>query len=134
MPGRSGLRSSPDRTDPSPGRRPHRSSLVRRRPPSLPRPRRRDQKARRAPQMATPNCTHRLTTVVGSATEEYGAFNISLINDLPLFIDPFLLFNSSNEQYQKLHSEIIRYMLFLRDRSAAVNLSARLLGSWFVFT
>jgi hypothetical protein len=28
--------------------------------------------------------------------EEYGAFNISLVNDLPLFIDPFLLFNSQN--------------------------------------
>ena len=23
--------------------------------------------------------------------EKYGAFNVSLINDLPLFIDPFLL-------------------------------------------
>lgn len=27
--------------------------------------------------------------------EKYGAFNISLINDFPLFIDPFLLFNSN---------------------------------------
>ena len=26
--------------------------------------------------------------------ENYGAFNISLINDVPLFIDPFLLFGS----------------------------------------
>ena len=26
--------------------------------------------------------------------DEYGAFNISLINDMPLFIDPFLLFYS----------------------------------------
>ncbi|MBB7505327.1 hypothetical protein HEM55_023090, partial [Escherichia coli] len=33
--------------------------------------------------------------------KEYGAFNISLINDLPLFIDPFLLFN--NEKYIDLH-------------------------------
>jgi len=31
------------------------------------------------------------------AIEEYGAFNISLINDLPLFIDPFLLFNSDKK-------------------------------------
>lgn len=29
--------------------------------------------------------------------DEYGAINISLINDLPLFIDPFLLFNSEKE-------------------------------------
>ena len=35
-----------------------------------------------------------------SAIEEYGAFNISLINDLPLFIDPFLLFNSKKQEYQ----------------------------------
>lgn len=26
--------------------------------------------------------------------EEFGAFDISLINDLPLFIDPFLLFTA----------------------------------------
>lgn len=26
---------------------------------------------------------------------EYGAFNISLINDLPLFIDPFFIFIKS---------------------------------------
>ena len=26
--------------------------------------------------------------------EEYGAFNISVVNDLPLLIDPFLIFNS----------------------------------------
>ena len=29
--------------------------------------------------------------------EEYGAFNISLVNDLPLFIDPFLLYASKKE-------------------------------------
>jgi hypothetical protein len=39
--------------------------------------------------------------------EEYGAFDVSLINDLPLFVDPFLLFNSENQTYQELHAEII---------------------------
>lgn len=39
--------------------------------------------------------------------ESYGAFNISLINDLPLFVDPFLLFNSENKTYQELHRKII---------------------------
>lgn len=34
--------------------------------------------------------------------ETYGAFNISLINDLPLFIDPFLLFGSKEGEYQML--------------------------------
>jgi hypothetical protein len=38
--------------------------------------------------------------------DNYGAFNVSLINDLPLFIDPFLLFNSTKPEYQKLHSDI----------------------------
>jgi hypothetical protein len=28
--------------------------------------------------------------------ERHGAFNISLLADLPLFVDPFLLFNSRN--------------------------------------
>ena len=31
-----------------------------------------------------------------SILEEYGAMNISLINDFPLFIDPFLLYASRN--------------------------------------
>ena len=47
--------------------------------------------------------------------EEYGAINISLINDLPLFIDPFLLFNSENPDFQKIHKEMIDYLLFLQD-------------------
>ena len=37
--------------------------------------------------------------------ESYGAVNISLINDLPLFIDPFLLFNSTDSEYQKIQKE-----------------------------
>ena len=28
------------------------------------------------------------------ALRSYGAFDVSLINDLPLFVDPFLLFHS----------------------------------------
>jgi len=48
---------------------------------------------------------------------DYGAFNISLITDLPLFIDPFLLFNSDDEQYQRLHAQIIDYVVFLKNES-----------------
>ncbi len=51
--------------------------------------------------------------------DAYGAFNISLLNDLPLFIDPFLLFN--NPKYVNLHDEIIRYMVFLRNRALAAG-------------
>lgn len=54
--------------------------------------------------------------------ESYGAFNISLVTDLPLFVDPFLLFNSSNKQYQELHEEIIRYLKFLKDNATAEEL------------
>ena len=32
--------------------------------------------------------------VAPEVLESYGALNISLINDLPLFVDPFLLFDS----------------------------------------
>ena len=48
--------------------------------------------------------------VAPSTLEEYGAFDVSLVSDLPLFVDPFLLFNSDNPVYQSLHEEIIRYM------------------------
>jgi len=65
--------------------------------------------------------------------EQYGAFNISLINDLPLFIDPFLLFNSTNPDYQRLHNEILRYVAFLRDRSLEKSVNEGLLKSWFCF-
>lgn len=66
--------------------------------------------------------------------EDYGALNISLINDLPLFIDPFLLFNSDDATYQSLHAAIIRYLTFLRDKATpAVNLHSGLLEAWFTF-
>lgn len=64
--------------------------------------------------------------------EEYGAFDISLINDLPLFIDPFLLFNSSKEEYQNLHNNIISYMMFLKEKSKT-PLSQGLVKAWFHF-
>jgi hypothetical protein len=41
--------------------------------------------------------------------ERYGAFNVSLIADLPLFIDPFLLFNSAKPAYQQLHALVIDF-------------------------
>lgn len=64
----------------------------------------------------------------------YGAFNVSLINDLPLFIDPFLLFDSEEERYKELHDGIIKYVKFLRDVSAADQSVARgLMDHWFRF-
>lgn len=63
----------------------------------------------------------------------FGAFNVSLINDLPLFIDPFLLFDSDKSAYNKLHEEIIRYVKFLRDVSADNSIQKGLLDYWFRF-
>jgi hypothetical protein len=65
--------------------------------------------------------------------EKYGAFNISLINDLPVFIDPFLIFNSKDPEYQQLHEEIIRYVRFLRAKSLQKNVNDGLLKAWFHF-
>ncbi len=74
--------------------------------------------------------------VTPEVLEEYGALKISLmlINDLPLFIDPFLLFNSKKEEYQRLHEQMIQYVRFLRDKSVAGNIDEGLLTSWFMFS
>lgn len=62
-----------------------------------------------------------------------GAFNISLVNDLPLFIDPFLLFNSEKPEYRHLHDEMIRYVRFLRDKAAAGSLDEAVIAAWCMF-
>lgn len=64
--------------------------------------------------------------------EDYGAFDISLASDLPLFIDPFLLFNSQKPDYRDLHEGVIRYLVFLRDR-ATPDLDPGLIKSWYMF-
>ena len=65
--------------------------------------------------------------------EEYGAFNISLLVDLPLFIDPFLLFNSEKPEYQTLHQQIIDYLKFLRDSSEGPTTPKGLLRARYCF-
>lgn len=65
--------------------------------------------------------------------EASGALDISLVADLPLFIDPFLLFHSEKPEYLELHKEIIRYLLFLRDETVAGNVNDGLLKAWFYF-
>lgn len=67
--------------------------------------------------------------------ESYGAVNISLINDIPLFIDPFLLFNSERSDYQKIHQEMIKYLLFLQKQAEIhTNLTAGMRKAWFSFS
>ncbi len=66
--------------------------------------------------------------------DEYGAINISLINDLPLFIDPFLLFNSEDEDFKKIHQEIIKYILFLQECASQYSeLNKGMIESWYLF-
>jgi hypothetical protein len=67
-----------------------------------------------------------------SDLDKYGAFDISLISDLPLFIDPFLLFQ--NPKYQPLHDLIIDYLKYLRDISVSQVISEGRLRSLFYFS
>lgn len=71
--------------------------------------------------------------ILEDTLEEYGAFNLSLVTDLPLFVDPFLLFDSENVDYQKLHHEMIAYLIFLREKSQSGNLNKGLIDSWYRF-
>jgi len=66
--------------------------------------------------------------------ENYGAFNISLINDLPVFIDPFLLYGSEKTEYTQLHQDILDYLLFLKEKSARGNVTDAEIKSWYKFS
>jgi hypothetical protein len=66
--------------------------------------------------------------------EKHGAFNVSLLTDLPLFIDPFLLFSSEKREYQQLHKEIILYLQFLKAKSENTTVDDALLKAWYCFT
>ncbi|MDX8493235.1 hypothetical protein RFN29_16835 [Mesorhizobium sp. VK22B] len=68
------------------------------------------------------------------AVDDYGAFNVSIINDLPLFIDPFLLFQSTKPEYKALHAEILAYIIFLREQVIAARINKDLIAAWFCFS
>lgn len=65
--------------------------------------------------------------------DSYGAFNIALVNDLPLFVDPFLLFDSEKEEFKSLHHGIIDYLVFVRDRAQAGELTDGAVSQWLFF-
>ncbi len=65
--------------------------------------------------------------------DNYGAFNISLINDLPLFIDPFLLFGSTKPEYQALHNSILEYLTFLKEKAEIGVNQVSQIKSWYLF-
>lgn len=64
---------------------------------------------------------------------DWDYFDVSLINDLPLFVDPFLLFNSEEQELQALHAEIIKYMRFLKGVAESSNVPKGLVSAWFTF-
>lgn len=67
--------------------------------------------------------------------DDYGAVNISLINDIPLFIDPFLMFNSEKTEYRKIHDDIISYLLFLQKQAENHRtLTPGMRKAWFSFS
>ncbi len=68
-----------------------------------------------------------------SLLEEHGALDISLVTDLPLFIDPFLLFNSEKPEYRALHDGLIKYLVFLRDKAQAGVADEPMLRAWYCF-
>lgn len=74
--------------------------------------------------------------IYGVSTDDidsYGAFNISLINDMPLFIDPFLLFSSNKKEYGLLHQQILRYMSFLKEKAEKGITDTGLIKAWYAF-
>lgn len=65
--------------------------------------------------------------------EAYGAVDISLVCDIPLFVDPMLIFNSNKLEYQALHQKIIRYFNFLYQK-AEQGLTKKEINAWFNFS
>lgn len=65
--------------------------------------------------------------------EDYGAINISLLNDIPLFIDPFLLYASDKPEYKVLHENILNYLMFLRGKALEGGVTSVKINRWYRF-
>ncbi len=61
-------------------------------------------------------------------------FDISLVSDLPLFIDPFLVFDSDKPEYQQLHKDVVRYVSFVRNKVVAGNVTSNQEQEWLHFS
>ncbi len=64
--------------------------------------------------------------------DKCGAYDISVVTDTPLFVDPFLLFNSEDDKYQALHEQMLHYLHFLKAK-AHLPLPTGLVQNWFAF-
>ena len=56
-----------------------------------------------------------------SVLDDFGALNLCLASDLPLFIDPFLLFSSDKPEYKALHEKIVNHLIFLKSLAIGEN-------------
>lgn len=71
--------------------------------------------------------------VTTESLDEYGAFNISLDCDTPLYIDPILIFLSKSKEIKNWHSKIINYILFLSQQKHKYGFSKGILNNFFTF-
>ena len=55
--------------------------------------------------------------IARNVIESYGAIDISLVSDIPMFVDPILIFNSAKPEYKELHNNMIKYMYFFSSKS-----------------
>ena len=65
---------------------------------------------------------------------KYGAINPCIAYDLPLFIDPFLIFASDKPEYKELHTRISNYLSFLYKEAKNVRENSGKFNHWFVFS
>ncbi len=64
--------------------------------------------------------------------KKYGAIDISLVADTPLFIDPLLIFSKKNQKYKDLHSQTLKYFIFLYKKAREILTEEEILY-WFGF-
>ena len=70
--------------------------------------------------------------IARNVIESYGAIDISLVSDIPMFVDPILIFNSAKPEYKELHNNMIKYMYFLAQK-AKKGLNKSEIKTWFSF-
>ena len=58
--------------------------------------------------------------------DDHGALNICLTSDLPLFIDPFLLFASDKREYKEQHDKIVSHLILLKEMAVNEDVEANI--------
>lgn len=67
-----------------------------------------------------------------SVIKKYGAVDISLVCDTPLFIDPILIYSNKDEKIRNSYVEIVKYLLFLNSK-AQKGLNDKSIKYYFTF-